>query len=51
MSQTTSSATHDIVVAGGGPMPLRRYLEEGAAIILDELSGLAKPLQGEQHLA
>ena len=39
------------IVAGGGPMQLRRYLEEGAAIILDELSGMAKPLQGEQHLA
>jgi chaperonin GroEL len=39
------------VVAGGCPMQLRRHLKKGAAIILDQLSGMAKPLQGERHLA
>jgi hypothetical protein len=38
------------IVADDSPMQLRRYVDEGASIIRDELSRLAMSLQGEQQL-
>ena len=39
------------VVAGGNAMRLRHHLESGMALILDELDGMTRPLQGKQALA
>jgi chaperonin GroEL len=39
------------IVAGGNAMVLRRHLEEGARIVLDELTGMAAPVEGKERLA
>ena len=39
------------IVAGGNAMLLRRHLEAGLRVILDELAGMATPLEGKEKLA
>jgi chaperonin GroEL len=39
------------IAAGGNAQQLRRYLEKGMHVILDELSRMATPLQGKEQLA
>lgn len=39
------------LTSGGNAMQLRRYLEKGASVILDELDGMAGPVAGKEHLA
>jgi len=39
------------IVSGGNPMPLRGSLEQGLRVILDELAGMALPVEGEERLA
>lgn len=39
------------IVSGGNAMQLRRYLDEGVEIILEQLSNMAVPLEGEQKLS
>jgi len=39
------------IVAGGNAMQLRRFMETGMRVILDELSGMATRLEGKQKLA
>jgi chaperonin GroEL len=39
------------IVSGGNAMLLRRYLEEGMRVILDELSGMTIPVAGKEKLA
>jgi chaperonin GroEL len=38
------------VTAGGNAQRLRYYLERGMAVILDELSGMARPVEGKAQL-
>jgi chaperonin GroEL len=39
------------IVAGGNPMLVRGYLEEGMRVVLDELKRMAVPLDGEKQIA
>jgi chaperonin GroEL len=39
------------ITAGGNAMVLRRHLEEGLRVILDELSTMATPVEGKEKLA
>jgi len=39
------------VTSGGNAMQLRRYLEKGMRVTLDELTGMAVHLEGEERLA
>ena len=39
------------ITAGGNAMVLRRHLEEGLRVILDELSSMAVPVEGKEKLA
>jgi chaperonin GroEL len=39
------------ITAGGNAMVLRRHLEEGLRVILDELGGMAMPVEGKEKLA
>lgn len=39
------------VIAGGNAMRLRRYLEEGLQVILNELTGMTIPVEGKEQLA
>jgi len=39
------------IVAGGNAMQLRRHLEAGKGVILDQLAGMAIPVEGKEKLA
>ena len=39
------------ITAGGNAMRLRHHLEDGMRVILDELAGMAIPLEGKEQLA
>jgi chaperonin GroEL len=39
------------IVSGGNAMQLRRHLERGLRLILEELSGMAQPVEGKEQLA
>ncbi len=39
------------ITTGGNPMMVRRHLEKGMQIIIDELKSMATPLEGQQKIA
>jgi chaperonin GroEL len=39
------------LVAGGNPMQVRRYLDEGVRLILAQLDGMTRPVESRTHLA
>jgi chaperonin GroEL len=39
------------LAAGGNPMALRRYLEQGLRVVLAELADMARPISGQDQLA
>jgi chaperonin GroEL len=39
------------ITAGGNSMQLRRYLEQGMQVVLDELAAMTVPIEGKEQLA
>ncbi len=39
------------ITSGGNPMLVRKHLEKGMEIVIDELKGMATPLEGQQKIA
>ncbi|MCX7680407.1 MAG: chaperonin GroEL [Anaerolineae bacterium] len=39
------------ITSGGNAMLLSRYLEEGLRVIVDQLSTMARPVEGKEHIA